>query len=265
MVAQPRLILAAIAIGVAACASLSGTVDPKVRESLAPTGKLRLAFISPAFVYSVKDPATGEFKGLAPDIGKDVAQRVGAPLELVTYGNPPAMVEAGKANQWDIVMMGISAERAAVIDFSSPFIIAQSGYLVRKDFPAATMADVDRPGVRIGVFAKSSVDNQLTGLIKQATLVRAPSVSALYTMLASGKADVIAAAKTGLYSEAAKNPGSRVLDGSFLDEPIAMGVPKGRDARAAAFVNRYVEEAKADGRIQAAVDRAGLRGVVVPR
>ena len=56
-----------------------------------------------------------------------------------------------------------------------------------------------------------------------------------------------------------------MLEGRFLVEPIAMGVPKGRDPSAVAFVNRYVEQAKADGRIQAAIERAGLRGVVVPR
>jgi polar amino acid transport system substrate-binding protein len=135
------------------------------------------------------------------------------------------MVAAGKEGQWDIVLMGVSAERAEVIDFSAPFILAESGYLVRKDLAVANLAEVDRPGIRIGVFAKSSADNELSKVIKNATLVRAPNVGELYAMLAKGSADVLAAAKSGL----------------------------------------YVEQAKADGSIQAAIDRAGLRGIVVPR
>ena len=55
----------------------------------------------------------------------------------------------------------------------------------------------------------------------------------------------------------------RVLDGRLLVEPIGMGVPKGRDAIAAAYVGKFVEEAKAAGLVKSAIDRAGLRGVVV--
>jgi polar amino acid transport system substrate-binding protein len=58
-------------------------------------------------------------------------------------------------------------------------------------------------------------------------------------------------------------PGSRVLEGRFLVEPIGAGVPKGRNAAAAAYVGHFVELAKADGLIKSAIDRAGLRGVVV--
>jgi polar amino acid transport system substrate-binding protein len=260
-----RGVIAAALLALAGCAAFQDQPEPSVKPALVPTGKLRLAFISPAFVYAIKDATTGEMKGLAPDLGKDLAQLVGVPLELTTYGNPPAMVAAGKEGQWDVVMMGISAERATVIDFTAPVIIAESGYLVRKDLAVSSIADVDRTGIRIGVFAKSSVDNALTPRIKNAQLVRVPSISELYALMSSGKADVLAAAKTGLYVEAPKNPGSRVLEGSILDEPIAMGTPKGRDAAAHAFVSRYVEQAKNDGRIQTAVQRAGLQGVVVPR
>ena len=48
-----------------------------------------------------------------------------------------------------------------------------------------------------------------------------------------------------------------------LSEPIGMGVPKGRDAAAAAYVGRFVEAAKAEGLVKSAIERAGMRGVVV--
>ncbi|MCP2500411.1 MAG: hypothetical protein NCA08_02420 [Deltaproteobacteria bacterium] len=78
-----------------------------------------------------------------------------------------------------------------------------------------------------------------------------------------GKADVIAATKAALFTEAGSRPGSRVLDGRILVEPIGMGVPKGRNAAAALYVEKFVEEAKAAGLVKSAIERAKLRGVVV--
>ena len=89
------------------------------------------------------------------------------------------------------------------------------------------------------------------------------SAADLYALFGAGKADVIAATKTALFAEAEKQPGSRVLDGRILFEPIGMGVPKGRDTAAAAYVGKFVEEAKAEGLVKSAIERAGLRGVVV--
>jgi polar amino acid transport system substrate-binding protein len=77
-----------------------------------------------------------------------------------------------------------------------------------------------------------------------------------------GKADVISLGKPGLFAIAAKQAGSRVLDGRILAEQVGMGVPKGRNA-AAEYVGKFVEEAKAEGLVKSAIERAGLRGVVV--
>ena len=82
-------------------------------------------------------------------------------------------------------------------------------------------------------------------------------------MFDSGKADVIILTTAALAGAAEKRPGTRVLEGRILVESIGMGVPKGRDAAGAAYVNKFVEEAQAEGLIKSAIERAGLRGVVV--
>ena len=139
----------------------------------------------------------------------------------------------------------------------------EGGSGARAGVSTAAAADVDKAGIRVGVLEKSAADNLLSRTLKNATLLRAKSVPELNALLVSGKADVIALGKTGLFAAAAKLPGSRVLDGSILVEPIAMGVPKGRDSAAAAYVGKFVEEAKAEGLVKSAIERAGLRGVVV--
>ena len=57
-------------------------------------------------------------------------------------------------------------------------------------------------------------------------------------------------------------PGSRVLDGRPGIDPHAMAMPKGRDL-GVAYARRFIEDAKGEGLVKAAIERAGLRGVVV--
>lgn len=256
------LCVGVVGLVIAGCAGMQGGVSSETRAAVAPTGKLRVAFIS-APIYAIKDPATGEFKGVAVDLGKEIAHRVGVPFAPIAFPNPPALIGGAKSGDWDIALMGVNAERAGAMDFSAPFMEVEQGFLVRAGASIATASDVDRAGIRVGVLEKSGADVHLSGTLKDAVLVRVKSLAENYAAFDSAKADVIAATKQALFDGAASRPGSRVLDGRFLVEPIAMGVPKGRDAAAAAWVGKFVEEAKAQGRVKAAIEGAGLRGVVV--
>ena len=256
------LMTAVFALMLTGCAGMPSCPSSETRAALAPTGKLRVAIFS-APIFAIKDPATGELKGVAVDLGKDLARRIGVPFEPVSYTALPMLIAGAKAGEWDVTFSGIDAARAAAMDFSAPYMEIEQGYLVRAGVSIATASDVDKAGIRVGVLEKSAADNLLSRTLKNATLLRAKSVPELNALLVSGKADVIALGKTGLFAAAAKLPGSRVLDGSILVEPIAMGVPKGRDSAAAAYVGKFVEEAKAEGLVKSAIERAGLRGVVV--
>jgi polar amino acid transport system substrate-binding protein len=244
------------------CAGMQGGASSETRQAVAPTGKLRVAFVTAA-IYATRDPVTGELKGGAVDLGKELARRVGVPFDPVAYTAFPALIGGAKSGEWDVALAGINAERAAAMDFSAPYMEVELGYLVRAGLSVATGADVDKAGIRVGVLEKTPVDAHLSRTLKNATLVRTTSIADLYALLGTGKADVIATGKTGLFLVAAKEPGSRVLDDRILVEPVAMGVPKGRNAAAAVYVGKFVEEAKAEGLVKSAIERAGLRGVVV--
>ncbi len=251
-----------VGLFIAGCAGIQSGVNPDTRAALAPTGKLRVAFIAVP-LYGTKDSATGEFKGVAVDLGKELARRVGVPFHPVGYPNPSALIGGAKSNEWDVALMGVNAERAVAMDFSAPFMEVEQGYLVRAGVAIATASDVDKAGTRIGVLEKSGADLSLSSTLKKAELVRIKSLGENYALLDTGKADVIAATKTALFDGAASRPGSRVLDGRFLVEPIAMGVPKGRNAAAAVYIGQFVEDTKAQGLVKSAIEGARLRGVVV--
>jgi polar amino acid transport system substrate-binding protein len=257
-----RLMTLVVGLMLAGCASVQSGATPETRSAMAPTGKLRVAFLLVP-LYATKDSATGDLTGIAPDLGRQLAQSLGVPFDPVTYPNPPALVDGAKSGQWDVALFGINAERAAAMDFSPPFMEVEQGYLVRAGVPVATASEVDKPGVRVVVLEKAGADVTLSQTLKNATIIRVKSQPEGVALLDAGKADVYAATKTALFAVAASRPGSRMLEGRFLVEPSGMAVPKGRNPAAAVYVDKFVEQAKADGRVKEAIERAGLRGVLV--
>jgi len=251
-----------VGLFISGCAGMQTGASPETKAAVAPTGKLRVAFLFVP-IYATKDSATGELKGVVIDLGKEMARRIGVPFEPVIYPNPPALIGGAKSGDFDVALMGINAERAAAMDFSAPYMETEQGYLVRAGVPIATASDVDQAGIRIVVLEKGGFDLHLSSTLKNAELVRAKSGAEIYALLDTGKADVVAGAKAALFTGAASRPNSRVLEGRIFAEPLGMGVPKGRNTAAAVYVGKFVEEAKAEGLVKSAIERAGLRGVVV--
>jgi polar amino acid transport system substrate-binding protein len=74
----------------------------------------------------------------------------------------------------------------------------------------------------------------------------------------AGKADAIALGRESLDGVSKKIPGSRVLDGGFLNSSTAVAVPKNKPA-ALAYVGAFIEDAKASGLARRAFDDIGLK------
>ena len=259
-----RIAVAALCVFVvAACASMRSGPGPEVRQSLAPSGKLRVGLLNGSAVHVVRDPASGEMKGVGHDLGKDLAARLGVPFEPVLYSAPGPFLDGAKSGAWDIAFVGVSPERGKFLDFTGNHMEIDFGYLVPAGSAISTVGNVDRPSVRIASVERASPDVFLTATLKSATLVRASTLPGALELVKSGKADVLVAQKANLYDVSAQLPGSRVLDGRPGAEDQAMALPKGRSSGALAYARRFIEDAKADGLVKAAIDRAGLRGAVV--
>jgi polar amino acid transport system substrate-binding protein len=186
------------------------------------------------------------------------------PFEPIVYPNPTAYLTAGQAGGWDIGSLGVAPERQALFDFAQPHLEVDYGYLVPAESRIASVSEADRPGVRVALVARSASDLALTKTLKHASVVRGRDLSALIDLLLLGEAEVIAAQKTNLYDIAPRIPGSRVLDGRPGREEQALAIPKGRDPIGLAYVRTFVQDAKNRGLVQRAIDRASLRGVLVP-
>ena len=168
-----------------------------------------------------------------------------------------------RSGEWDIALMGVNAERAAVFEFSPPYMEVEQGYLVKAGLTLTNSAEVDQREVRIGVVENTGADVFLSRSLKNAALVRVKTLQELEPLVATGGADAIAATKTFLHGRVSQLPGARVLDGRLLVEPIAIAVPKGKESAALATVTEFVQDAKRSGLIAGAIERAGLKGVGV--
>jgi polar amino acid transport system substrate-binding protein len=259
-----RKALASLALAtLCACAGLPQDTDRSAREALAPTGKLRVAFVM-APAHAVKDPGSGELKGPAIDLGRELARRLGVPFEPVAFSAVPALLAGIPSGGWDVAMMGITPERAQAVEFSPPYLVVEFGYLAAPQSRVSSLPDIDRPGVRIAVLEKSSPDVQLSRTVRNATLVRMTSLGEVLGALAGGKSDVIYASKATVLGHAEKLPGSRVIaDGG--GEETALAIPRSRPAVAGAYLRQFVKAAKSEGLVEKAITRAGVRGVVVAR
>jgi polar amino acid transport system substrate-binding protein len=254
-------ITALIGFMLAGCAASTTAPTAEARQALAPTGKLRVGLQLGSPHNVVRDPVSGEMKGVGFDLGKELARRLDVSFEPVLYPSVGALLEGGKSGAWDVAFVGYSPARAKEWDFTALHLQMEFGYLVPGGSSISTMADVDRPGVRVAVQQKSQPDVFLSHTLKQAAIVRGASLSGTLEMLKSGQADAIFSIKPSLFEVSDRSPGSRVLEGRVGTDPHAMAIPKGRDA-GLAYARAFVEDAKSAGLVEAAILRAGMRGAV---
>jgi polar amino acid transport system substrate-binding protein len=243
--------------------SIVSTVPADLVKDLAPTGKLRAAINLGNMVLAQKDPATGEPRGITVDLARELARRLGLPVELVTFDAAGKVFDALKTGSWDIAFLAIEPVRAAEIAFTAPYVIIEGVYLVPTNSPLHTVADVDRDGVRVAVNKGSAYDLYLTRTLKHAKLVRGENGIDLFL---KDKLEAAAGVKQPLVQFAKTNSTVRLMDGRFMLIQQAMGTPKaryqGRDA-APRYLHAFVEEMKATGFVAKALERSNQPDAMV--
>jgi len=237
-------------------------ITPAIRADLAPTGKVRAGINYGNFILATKDAATGESRGAAVDLTRELAQRLGVPFEIVAHDTVAALVDAAKTGAWDIAFLGSDPVRETVMSFTAAYLEIEATYLVAAASPLRAVAEVDRAGVRVAAPARANYELFLSRNLKSAQLVQAPSADAAFDLLVTGKVDALAGLKQALIGYAEKLPGSRMLDGRFMAVQQSIAVPRGREA-GLAYLRGFVEEAKASGLVARAIERTGARGVSV--
>ncbi|MDB5921922.1 MAG: transporter substrate-binding protein [Betaproteobacteria bacterium] len=237
-------------------------VSPAVLSELAPTGKLRVGINMSNFLLTRRDPTTGEPAGLAVDLGRELARRLGLAIELIPYPNPGALADAAKTGVWDVGFLGAEPQRANEIDFTAAYVEIEATYLVPPGSSLRSMDEVDRESIRIAVPTKSAYELYLTRSLKHAKLVHEKGADNAFKRFLDDKLDALAGLKPRLVTDRDNLPGSRILDGRFTAVQQAVGTPKGRD-KGARYLREFVEEIKAAGVVARAIESNSVRGLTV--
>ncbi|MEK6593317.1 MAG: ABC transporter substrate-binding protein [Pseudomonadota bacterium] len=235
---------------------------PAIRSELAPTGTLRVGINMSNFLLTRKDPATGEFGGVAVDLGRELGRRLGVPVELLPYPNPGALAEAARSGVWDVGFLGAEPQRANEIDFTAAYVEIEATYLVPPGSPIKTIGEVDRAGVRIAVPGKAAYDLYLTRNLKHAELIREQGADNAFKKFVADKLDALAGLRPRLVTDHGNLPGSRILDGRFTAVQQAAGTPKGRPA-GAQYLCDFIEDVKASGLVAQLIGENKVRDLTV--
>jgi len=233
-----------------------------VQTDLAPTGRLRVGINYGNPVLAKRDPSTGELRGVAVDLARELGRRVDLPVELVGFDAAGKMFEAVKSGAWDVAFLAIDPGRANEIDFTAAYILIEGTYLVPAGSKFRSNEEIDGEGVRVGVSANSAYDLFLSRTIKHAQLVRGSGPESAFKLILDGEVDVVAGVRQSLIANAVKLPGSRVFDSRFMAIEQALGIPKGHDD-AAKYLREFIEDVKASGSVARAIKKSGVSGVAV--
>jgi polar amino acid transport system substrate-binding protein len=250
------LLMAGVLLAGTTMANAQQSTDPRVAD-LVRAGKLRIALFPPEYT---KDPVTGELRG-GPflEVARALAARLGVEGLPVEYPTPPKVVECLRAGTCDVGFVGIDRAEKEDLGHSRPFMQLEFTYLVPAGSSIRSAADVDRAGVRIAAVNSHLSTVALVGIVKHATLVYAETPDPTFELLRTGRADVMASIRSALIEYSPRLPGSRVLEDYYGVNRITMVVAKSQGGRLS-YISEFIEEAKASGLVQRAIERDGSGG-----
>ena len=236
--------------------------SPAVRAELAPSGALRVGINHSNFLLVNPGSPHGAPRGIAPDLGTELARRLGVPVAYVSFAGAGETADAVTRGAWDVAFLGAEPQRANEIAFSAAYLEIPVTYLVPAASPIRNLADVDRTGVRVAVSARSAYDLFLSRSLRHATLVRAEGLPAAFELFKSQRLEALAGLRPGLLADSGKVPGSRLLEGQVTAVRQAIGTPKARMV-GARYLREFAEEVKASGLVAQLIAKHGVRGVNV--
>ncbi|HEY4442407.1 MAG TPA: transporter substrate-binding domain-containing protein [Candidatus Elarobacter sp.] len=234
------------------------------RSELAPNGRMRVAIaistIGGAY-WSTNDG--GAPSGVPVDLGRELARRLGVPVDFVAYQNSGQITDAAARREWDVTFVPMDDTRAKLIHFGPVYNAVDATYIVRAGLDASTAAELDRPGIMIAAVADTTTMRSAVRSLKNAKVVGYASVDEIVALLGSGKVDAFAGSRSTLAPLSARLPGTHVLPGSFQQTRAAIAVPNGRP-QAWSYAAAFMTDAMQHGFLRTALDQHGLREMPIP-
>jgi putative glutamine transport system substrate-binding protein len=254
----PRLLPAALAavltVAATACAPAApaSTPGPSI-QAIKSKGELSVAVRYDLTGFGLFNAQTREVQGLDADLARAIAGELGVKTRWV---EPPSSERLNylEGNKADLVIsaLTITAERVKRIDFSVPYYRAGQSLMVKRGSSIQSLGDLS--GKKVCTGRGSSSEATLKEKAPQATLVLFDRYAEAAQALVAGRCDAVSTDDVILFGLIATTPDTELHGTPFTDEPLAIGVKKGRDDLLA-LVNDVLQTMKRDGRLKALYDR----------
>lgn len=235
------------------------TVTQDVINELAPTGVVRAGINLANFLLVTGKAENGDPVGVAPDMARAIADSLGVGVSYVTFPMPGELADAADKNVWDIGLIAAEPKRAESISFTDAYVEIEATYLVPSGSALGRIEDVDQPGVRIAIAARSAYDLYLSRNLKHAELVRAPGLPAAVQLFKDETLDALAGLRPGLLKDIEAFPGAKILDGRFTAVQQAAGTPR-KNTAGAKYLQSFIQDAKVSGLVATLIERHGVTG-----
>ena len=196
---------------------------------------------------------SGEFEGIDIETAQAIADKLGLELQIDDMDFDAALlaVQQGKA---DMVMAGVTVtdERQNVMDFTDSYATGIQSIIVKEDSDIASVDDL--AGKKIGTQRGTTGYLYCSDDFGDENVVAYDNGLTAVQMLNNGQVDCVVIDNAPAKEFIAANPGLKLLDTAYVEESYAIGVGKGNTELKDA-INTALEELKADGALQAIVDK----------
>lgn len=266
---------AALVLSLAACGSTASSAasseaaspeaassDAASSEAASETETAELSTVEPGKLIMSTNAAlppyemttdSGEFEGIDIETAQAIADKLGLELQIDDMDFDAALlaVQQGKA---DMVMAGVTVtdERQNVMDFTDSYATGIQSIIVKEDSDIASVDDL--AGKKIGTQRGTTGYLYCSDDFGDENVVAYDNGLTAVQMLNNGQVDCVVIDNAPAKEFIAANPGLKLLDTAYVEESYAIGVGKGNTELKDA-INTALEELKADGTLQAIVDK----------
>ena len=243
---------AASSVASSAAASSEAASAAATELTTVEAGKLTMATNAAFPPYEMTTDA-GEFEGIDIETAQAIADKLGLELQIDDMDFDAALlsVQQGKA---DIAMAGITVtdERMAVMSFSDSYATGIQSVIVPEGSDIASVDDL--AGKKIGTQRGTTGYLYCSDDFGEDAVVAYDNGLTAVQALNNGQVDAVVIDNEPAKAYVESNPGLKILDTSYAEEDYAIGMNKSNTALLEA-VNAALEELKADGTLQAIVDK----------
>lgn len=249
------------------CAGLvSAAWAGKVAERVQSSGTLRVCIWPDYYGVSHRNPNTQQLTGIDIDLSAELARDLKLKLQYVD-SSFATLVEDVNADRCDVAMfaVGMLPQRLQLLAFSRPYLQSDIYAMTTKSNRVVQQwADIDQPGVLVGVQAGTFMEPTMRAQLKQAQMVVVSPPATRERELEAGRIDVFMTDYP--YSR-------RLIDNAdwvrlispptpFSVLPYGYAVKRGDEAWAGQ-IDAFVVRIQRDGRLASAAKRHGLSAIVV--